>query len=122
MSEQMTKEQMLVDLESAINRNSRENVSNTPDFLLAEYLMGALEAYERIHAANEKWYGKELRIGSSQDLPSWDDLMNQKRVNTPTERVLLNCIAVISSHPDHEQRMPWEIYDLMVKNGLEIFS
>lgn len=47
---------------SVINRYSAENNSNTPDFILAEYLMNCLEAYEKIHAANEKWYGKELKI------------------------------------------------------------
>lgn len=34
------------DLAKAINRNSRENASNTPDFVLAEYLVRCLEAYE----------------------------------------------------------------------------
>lgn len=30
----------------ALNRACRENESNTPDFVLAEFLMGCLAAYE----------------------------------------------------------------------------
>lgn len=54
--------QLRNDICDAINRVSAENGSNTPDFILAEYLMDCLNAYERIHNANEKWYGKELKI------------------------------------------------------------
>lgn len=49
------------DIESAINRASRENASNTPDFILAEYLTAALEAFEAATAAREKWYGISLK-------------------------------------------------------------
>jgi len=45
-----------------INRHSLEKRSNTPDFILAEYLMDCLDTYKKIHDANEKWYGKKLEI------------------------------------------------------------
>ena len=35
------------DLAAAINRASRENGSNTPDFILADYLAGCLEIFDR---------------------------------------------------------------------------
>ena len=35
-------------LAAVLNRASRENVSNTPDFLLGDYLEKALEAYEEL--------------------------------------------------------------------------
>lgn len=47
----MEKEQLVKELESLINRFSVENRSNTPDFILAEYLVSCLFAYE--HAKNE---------------------------------------------------------------------
>lgn len=47
---------------SAINRNCAENGSNTPDFILAEYLLECLSAFDRASRAREKWYGKELSI------------------------------------------------------------
>lgn len=46
------------DLRDLINRHSLENGSNTPDFMLADYLTDCLEAYGRITQAREKWYGR----------------------------------------------------------------
>ena len=54
--------QLKNDVCAAINKACAENGSNTPDFILAEYLMNCLNAYEKAHNANEKWYGKELKI------------------------------------------------------------
>lgn len=34
------------DLAAVLNRHSRENASSTPDFLLGDYLVRCLEAYE----------------------------------------------------------------------------
>lgn len=51
------------ELTDVINRYSKENGSNTPDFILAEYLTACLEAFNSCSKAREKWYGKELRIG-----------------------------------------------------------
>lgn len=47
------------ELEGAINRCSQENASNTPDFILAQYLLGCLVAWNDAVAAREKWYGRE---------------------------------------------------------------
>jgi hypothetical protein len=44
------------DLTNIINRHSRENGSNTPDFILAEYLLGCLDAFDRATLARESWY------------------------------------------------------------------
>jgi hypothetical protein len=35
------------EIEEAINRNSAENGSDTPDFILAEYLIGCLELFDK---------------------------------------------------------------------------
>lgn len=51
------------EIEQVINKYSRENVSNTPDFILALYLMDCLEAYENASQRREKWFGKSLSIG-----------------------------------------------------------
>lgn len=49
-------------LEKAIERLCNcyclENESNTPDFILAEYIIAALQAYNRAVNAREKWYGR----------------------------------------------------------------
>lgn len=45
-------------IETAINKVSAENGSDTPDFILAEYLVGCLAAYDKAVTAREKWYGR----------------------------------------------------------------
>lgn len=49
------------ELEALINRHSMENMSNTPDFILAGYLMACLDAWQLATRAREKWYGYALR-------------------------------------------------------------
>jgi hypothetical protein len=56
MSETFRKE-----LESLINRHSAENGSDTPDFILADYLQDCLFAWDKAVAAREKWYGRPLQ-------------------------------------------------------------
>jgi hypothetical protein len=46
------------EIEAAINRESAENGSNTPDFILAEYLTDCLSAFDKAVAAREQWYGR----------------------------------------------------------------
>lgn len=47
------------DLEGLINQHSIENGSNTPDFMLAEYLVGCLEAYDKAVSHRDRWFGLE---------------------------------------------------------------
>ena len=44
------------ELENLINRHSRENESNTPDFILAKYLEQCLLAFETATKAREHWF------------------------------------------------------------------
>lgn len=45
-------------LERLLNMYSQENGSNTPDFILAQYLSGCLKAWNEAVVAREKWYGR----------------------------------------------------------------
>ena len=45
------------EIEAAINRNSAENGSDTPDFILAEYLTDCLEAFDKAVTRRKQWYG-----------------------------------------------------------------
>ena len=47
------------EISDALNRSSAENDSNTPDFILANYLMGCLEVFNKTLQARNKWYGRE---------------------------------------------------------------
>ena len=46
------------ELEILINKHSMENDSNTPDWVLAHYLMGCLEVFNEITNIRTRWYGK----------------------------------------------------------------
>ena len=48
---------------AAINKVSRENKSNTPDFILADFLCSCLKALETAINEREKWYGIKMDIG-----------------------------------------------------------
>ncbi|HXI77941.1 MAG TPA: hypothetical protein VNH21_12435 [Steroidobacteraceae bacterium] len=46
------------EVETVINRYSRENSSDTPDFILAEYLTDCLAAFDKGVRERERWYGR----------------------------------------------------------------
>jgi hypothetical protein len=46
------------ELEHLINKCSMENGSGTPDFILAEYLIGCLKNFNYIMQRRETWYGR----------------------------------------------------------------
>lgn len=45
------------ELEQLINKYSMENGSNTPDFILAEFLTDSLEIFDRSMNRRSQWYG-----------------------------------------------------------------
>lgn len=47
------------ELESLINSQSRENGSNTPDWILADYLVACLQTFDNTVNARERWYSRE---------------------------------------------------------------
>jgi hypothetical protein len=49
------------ELQSLINRFSRENASNTPDWILAQYLEAILLSFEIAIQQRESWYGRDPR-------------------------------------------------------------
>lgn len=58
----MSKRDDLVEsFRNAINLVSRENVSQTPDFILAEVAMRAIEEFEVACTRREEWYGYSNR-------------------------------------------------------------
>jgi len=47
------------ELESLINKYSQENNSNTPDFILAEYLSGCLKTWNESIKKRDNWYSEK---------------------------------------------------------------
>lgn len=59
-------------IETAINRDCAENGSNTPDFIVAEFLTNCLAAFDTATRQRERWYGRnivELGCGGTGDAP-----------------------------------------------------
>lgn len=48
---------------SVLNRFSKENGSNTPDFVLADHVAACLANFDMASKDRERWYGVELRPG-----------------------------------------------------------
>lgn len=51
---------LLDDLAALLNEHSRENASDTPDFILAGYLVNCLAAFEAATRHRELWYGRPM--------------------------------------------------------------
>lgn len=47
------------EIEQAVNRVSAENGSNTPDMILADFLVSCLAAFDRAVLSRERWYGRQ---------------------------------------------------------------
>ncbi len=54
-------EELRDEIVRAINRHCAEDGSDTPDFILADYLMGCMQTFDRAVDAREKWYGRPVR-------------------------------------------------------------
>lgn len=57
------------EIEQAINRVSAENGSNTPDFILADFLVSCIAAFDRATQERERWYGCQHTPGSGLGKP-----------------------------------------------------
>jgi hypothetical protein len=60
------------ELAAVLNRYSMENNSNTPDFLLADYLIEALRALDKAILGRSKWYGQRGPQGSAPSADAQD--------------------------------------------------
>lgn len=59
--EELKRDRFKEELEQLINRNSLENTCNTPDFILAEFMIRCLESFADCSNAREIWYDVKLR-------------------------------------------------------------
>ena len=55
-----------------LNQHSEENESNTPDFILARYLLMVLHAFNEGTNMRETWYGRRASLGDAvpDDMPA----------------------------------------------------
>lgn len=58
------------ELMSLINRHSKENGSDTPDFILADHLLASLAAFDHTTKLREAWYGRSLELVPTEIVPA----------------------------------------------------
>jgi len=51
----------IYELAQVINKHSQENASNTPDFILAQYLQGCMDVFTTAIQQRETWYDRDPR-------------------------------------------------------------
>ncbi len=61
------------EIKSVINRHGQENLSNTPDFILAMYLMDAMNAFDTAVNRREEWYGRKTSNPATAEVPDHDE-------------------------------------------------
>jgi hypothetical protein len=54
------------ELRQLLNRYSKENGSNTPDFILAVFLNECLDSFNEATLRREDWYGRRDRPGGEE--------------------------------------------------------
>ena len=69
------------ELEGLINKYSLENDSNTPDFILAQYLNGCLKIFNETVNNREKWY---CRLDEPKSINILDDNTGNPPFKDPT--------------------------------------
>ncbi len=93
-------EELRKEIESAINRHSAENASDTPDFILAEYLTDALQAFDKATRRRDKWYDfKTLTNHSGAPRPTITDL---ESILASEEKIDVHIAPDGSIHPSPE--------------------
>lgn len=55
----MSENKFISELTSLLNKHSRENGSNTPDFILAEFLDSCIDVFDYAINEREKWHGRK---------------------------------------------------------------
>lgn len=61
-----------VEIENLINIHSIDSELNTPDYILADYLVNCLEIYRKTNEQREKWHGRGRQV-SVDATDTWED-------------------------------------------------
>jgi hypothetical protein len=123
------------ELETLLNKHSKENGSDTPDFILAEYLNACLEVYNTTIGLREKWYNRPLSRDSgkqpfTEEPPkSVEELAGEfLREALQRNRQYANAEFIIGKQPTvtaeeilEESDLPYGTYK-KVKDYLKIFN
>lgn len=61
----MITKEFKADLAAVLNKHSIENMSNTPDWILADCVAQFLHAFAYGVNSRESWYGREIEVHDS---------------------------------------------------------
>jgi hypothetical protein len=73
------------EIEMAINRYSMENGSDTPDFILAEFLTDCLVVFDKATRAREQWYGRGREPVTPATVEELNAILNAPAPDNPVE-------------------------------------
>ena len=80
-----------------LNKYSKENDSNTPDFILANYLIKCLDAYNETLQLREKWYGRNPKKSEEKILCEPDVENFADNIIKTAENYRYNCLCARST-------------------------
>ena len=113
------------ELTCLLNKYSKENGSNTPDFILTEYLMQQLEAWNLAVKAREERYGRRFySLGAVRPVPQ---IAREIAARVWCDQEMRNCvmdvgaaeeIAAIVDRVRHEQANKRSYDDLAASGGI----
>lgn len=76
----MAKTTFFAELEALINRHSMENESNTPDFILRNFIAKTLEAFNDATRDRDDWFGGKRSILESERSEKWKEAVKEELV------------------------------------------
>lgn len=74
----MNKSEFEKELENLINKYSLESGSDTPDFILAEYLSKCIDVFNTTTRQRELWYGRKPITCQCQSRPTENIVSNEQ--------------------------------------------
>jgi len=97
------------ELEELINKHSKENGSDTPDFILAEFLSSVLDAFDTAVTRRTKWYGTDFDQERMEKLTAVADILSRIyyhgdfEIETPNERTIAGLLNELGLFPCTEE-------------------
>lgn len=61
MNDKTSENKLETELTALLNKHSIENGSDTPDFILAQYLLRCIDNLNRTISRREDWYGRKMK-------------------------------------------------------------
>lgn len=63
-------EEIEKEITKIFNKHNLDTITDTPDYILADYVMTCLYAFFKAKGDIEKWFGKKITINGIEDLES----------------------------------------------------